>query len=172
MAHLDERDAAAHLDAIDSDPVRMGWMVGSPPPPDKRVRFADSSFTVFPRTRWSYSNMRQLLPTSVVPRADCPVLHLQRDERSDLDAVSFVPLGGGNALTWAQSLLENYTDGIVILHRGRVVYERYFGVLEAHRPHIAYSVTNSFVATMAATLLHEGIIDERATWPGDGKLNQ
>ena len=128
MAHLDERDAPTHLDAIESDPVRMGWMVGSPPPPDKLIRFADNSFTLFPRTRWSYSNMRQLLPTSVVRRADRPVLRLPRDERGDLDAVAFVPLGGGDSLTWAQSLLANYTDGILILHRGRLVYERYFGV--------------------------------------------
>ena len=43
------------LDAVASDPGPMGWMVGSPPPPDKLIRFADSSFCRFPRTRWSYS---------------------------------------------------------------------------------------------------------------------
>ena len=68
-------------------------------------------------------------------------------------------------MTWAESLLANYTDGILILHRGRIVYERYFGVLDAHTPHIAFSVTKSFVATLAATLVHEGIIDEHATVP-------
>jgi CubicO group peptidase (beta-lactamase class C family) len=140
----------------------MGWMVGSPPPPDKLIRFADGSFTRFPRTRWSYSNLRQLVPTSVVRRADRPVRELPRDERGDLDAVSFAPLGGGGAMTWAESLLANYTDGILILHRGTIVYERYFGVLDAHTPHIAYSVTKSFVATVAASLVHEGLLDEQA----------
>ena len=53
MAHVDERDTPGHLDAIESDPVRMGWMVGSPPPPDKLILFADSSFARFPCTRWS-----------------------------------------------------------------------------------------------------------------------
>ena len=163
MAHVDERHTSGYLDAIDSDPVRMGWMIGSPPPSDKLILFADSSFAKFPRTRWSYSNMRQLLPTSAVRRADRPVRRLPRDERGDLDAVSFVPLGGVDAMNWADSLLANYTDGILILHRGIIIYERYFGVLDAHTPHIAYSVTKSFVATMAATLVHEGIIDEHAT---------
>jgi len=163
MAHVDERHTPGYLDAIESDPVRMGWMVGSPPPPDKLILFADSSFARFPRTRWSYSNMRQLLPTSAVRRADRPVRTLPRDERSDLDAVSFVPLGGVDTMTWAESLLANYTDGILILHRGAIVYERYFGVLDAHTPHIAYSVTKSFVATVAATLVHEGILDEHAS---------
>jgi CubicO group peptidase (beta-lactamase class C family) len=175
-----ERGATEYLDAMESDPVRMGWMVGSPPPPDKLIRFADSSFSRFPCTRWSYSNMRQFLPTTVVRRADRPVRTLPRDERTDLDTVSFVPLGdhpspdgpvtgfgvaGRGTMTWAESLLANYTDGILILHRGRIIYERYFGVLDAHKPHIAYSVTKSFVATVAATLVHEGIIDEHAIVP-------
>jgi hypothetical protein len=68
-------------------------------------------------------------------------------------------------MTWGESLLANYTDGLLILHRGTIVYERYFGVLDAHIPHIAYSVTKSFVATLAATLVHEGLIDEQATVP-------
>ncbi len=165
MAHLDEPLAPGYLDATESDPVRMGWMIGSPPPPDRLIRFADSSFSRFPCTRWSYSNMRQFLPTSVVRRADRPVRTLPRDERTDLDAVSFVPPGSVDAMTWAESLLANYTDGILVLHRGRIVYERYFGVLDAHTPHIAYSVTKSFVATLAATLVYEGIIDELATVP-------
>jgi CubicO group peptidase (beta-lactamase class C family) len=159
------RGEPGYLDAIDSDPVRMGWMAGSPPPPDKLIRFADSSFARFPRTRWSYSNMRQLLPTSAVQRAGQPVRELPRDERGDLDAVTFVPLGGGREMTWGESLLANYTDGLLVLHRGTIVYERYFGVLDAHTPHIAYSVTKSFVATLAATLVHEGLIDEQATVP-------
>jgi CubicO group peptidase (beta-lactamase class C family) len=167
MPQSDEHDASRHPDAIEdaiqTDPVRMGWMVGSPPPPDKLIRFADGSFARFPRTRWSYSNMRQLLPTSVVRSAYRPIPTLTRAERTDLDAVAFVPLGGGNTTTWGESLLANYTDGILILHRGRIVYERYFGVLDAHTPHIAYSVTKSFVATVAVTLVHEGSLDEQAT---------
>jgi CubicO group peptidase (beta-lactamase class C family) len=121
--------------------------------------------------------MRQFLPTSAVRRADRPVRALPREERNDLDAVPFVPLdppspdgivtgfgaAGGGRMTWAESLLANYTDGILILHRGRIVYERYFGVLDAHTPHIAFSVTKSFVATVAATLVHEGTIDAQAT---------
>jgi hypothetical protein len=70
-------------------------MVGSPPPAEKLIRFADSSFTRFPRTRWAYAHMRQLVPTAVVPRRDSPIVPLPRDERGDLDAVTFEPLGGG-----------------------------------------------------------------------------
>jgi CubicO group peptidase (beta-lactamase class C family) len=150
------------LDAAASDPVVMGWMEGSPVPPDKQIRFSDESFLRFPQTRWSFSNIRQLMPTSVVARGDSTAVPLARAERSDLDGVTFQPIGSSETMTWAQSLAANYTDGIVVLHRGRIVYERYFGVLQAHEPHIAFSVTKSFVATVAAALVAEGVIDERA----------
>jgi len=151
------------LDARASDPIVMGWMVGAPPPPDKLIRFADGSWFRFPQARWSFSNIRQLMPTSVVRRGTGAVVALPRAERSDLDAVTFQPIGQTATLTWAQSLAANYTDGILVLHRGQIVYERYFGALSAERQHIAFSVTKSFVATLAATLAAEGTLDERRT---------
>ncbi|MBP8102380.1 MAG: hypothetical protein KAY54_10910, partial [Burkholderiaceae bacterium] len=30
--------------AESTDPVKLGWMVGSPPPPDRIIRWADGSF--------------------------------------------------------------------------------------------------------------------------------
>ena len=154
--------ASTPLDAVASDPVTMGWMVGSPPSPDKQIRFADSSYARFPQTRWSFAHMRQLLPTSVVPRRTHEIVPLPRAEHSDLDGVTFQPIGRRERMTWGESLLANYTDGIVVLHQGRIVYERYFGVLAPHRQHVAFSVTKSFVATLAATLIDEGQIDETA----------
>lgn len=149
-------------DAQASDPVTMGWMVGSPPPADKVVRFADGSAYRFPQTRWSFSNFRQLVPTSTVSRGTGVPSLLPRAERDDLDAVSFMPLGASQPMTWAQSLGANYTDGIVVLHKGRIVYERYFGVLKPEGQHIAMSVTKSFFGTIGAMLVVEGQLDENA----------
>ncbi|HXG86998.1 MAG TPA: serine hydrolase [Vicinamibacterales bacterium] len=149
---------AKPLDAAATDPAALGWMVGSPPPAERLVRFGDNSFARFPRTRWSFAHMRQLMPTSVVPREDAPVHVLPRRERDDLDAVTFHTLGSPVLMTWGESLAANFTDGILVLHRGHVVYERYFGALTPHTPHIAFSVTKSFVATLAATLVHERVL--------------
>ena len=149
-------------DAQASDPVTMGWMVGSPPPADKVVRFADGSAYRFPQTRWSFSNFRQLVPTTTVSRGTGAPSLLPRAERADLDAVAFTPLGASQSMTWAQSLGANYTDGIVVLHKGRIVYERYFGVLRPEGQHIAMSVTKSFFGTIGAMLVAEGQLDENA----------
>jgi len=150
------------LGAADSDPVKMGWMVGSPPSPEKLIQFADGSHLRFPQLRWSFANFRRFVPSSNVWRGDGPVSPLPRELRSDLDEVSFTPLGGGEPMTWAQSLEANYTDAIVVLHRGRIVYERYFGVMTPHTQHIAMSVTKSFFGTLGAMLVAEGRLDENA----------
>ena len=138
-------------------------MAGSPPPADRIIRFADGSFYTFPKTRWAFSHMRELVPTVAVPRGAGPVSVLPRAERRDLDAVTFTPIGGGTPMTWREAFDANYTDGIVVLHRGRVVYERYASMLTPERQHIAFSVTKSFVATLAGILIAEGTLDERAT---------
>ena len=62
-------------------------------------------------------------------------------------------------MTWAESLAANYTDGILVLHKGYIVYERYFGVLEEDGQHGAMSVTKSFVGTLGAMLVAESVID-------------
>ena len=153
--------ATPQLDAKASDPVAMGWMQGSPPPADKRIDPATGDHLRFPMTRWSFSHMREFAPTARVARGDT-VSTLPVALRDDIDAVRFTPLGGGEAMTWEKSLSANFTDAIVVLHRGRIVYERYLGVTRPDTRHIAFSVTKSFVGTLAEMLIEEGKLDEAA----------
>lgn len=76
--------------------------------------------------------------------------------------MTFKPLGSEETLSFGQMIPRTYTDGILVLHRGRVVYEKYFGALTPERPHIAMSVTKSFVGTLAAILADEGRLDPSA----------
>lgn len=149
-------------DAQASDPVTMGWMMGSPPPADKLIQFATGGTVRFPQTRWSYANVRQLMPTTNVSRGTGAISVLPRAERQDIDALTFQVMGSADTMTWAQSLGANYTDGIVVLHKGSIVYERYFGVLKPQGQHIAMSVTKSFFGTIGAMLAAEGSLDENA----------
>ena len=157
--------AAAPIDlaaARATDPIAMSWMVGAPPPADKMIRFADGSFFRFPQWRWTFSHWREIRPTIAVSRGTGPVQALPTSQRTDLDAITFIPMGGTAPFTWADSLIANYTDGIVVLHRGRIVYERYFGALTPEGQHIAFSVTKSFFGTLATLLIAEGKLDASA----------
>lgn len=150
------------LDGLTSDPVRMGWMQGSPPPPEKVLLAARADHMRFPMIRWSYSNMRQFVPTRRVA-ASGEGRPFERALRPDLADVSFVPLGGDDPVAFGQSLAEAFTDGILVLHRGKVVLERWLGVTGPQTRHIAFSVTKSFVGTIVEMLADEGRIDPAAT---------
>jgi CubicO group peptidase (beta-lactamase class C family) len=160
-----EIDGVEYPDADASDPNALGWMQGSPPPPAQLIRFQDDRFLEFPQIRWTLSHMRELAPSVAVWRgagrpSDLGVA--PHGLEASIDALIFTDLQGRN-LTWAQSLQRTYADGIIVLHRGRRIYERYFGALQAHRPHACFSITKSYAATLAATLVHEGVLNESQT---------
>ncbi|MFZ3002220.1 MAG: serine hydrolase [Undibacterium umbellatum] len=147
-------------DAEASDPQKMGWMQGFPPAPDMLIKFANGSNYQFPRTRWSFSHGRELGPTSNVWHGAGPVSVLPVALR-DLDKLRFADEKGSD-ISWADMHSLTYTDSILVLHKGKIVYERYLGITKTYLPHIAMSVTKSFVGTLAATLAAEGKLDPSA----------
>jgi CubicO group peptidase (beta-lactamase class C family) len=157
--------APAFPDAAASDPAVLGWMQGSPPPADKVIRYSDLSMYRFPQIRWSFANFRQLAPTRNIWRGDGRPAELPRALRGDIDGVTFQPLGREGTMTWQESLAANYTDAILVLHKGKIVYERYFGVMTPHTQHMAMSVTKSFFGTLGAMLVEEGTLDPGARVP-------
>ena len=138
----------------------LGWMKGFPPAADKQITFDNPAGGVYPRTRWSYSHIRETVPTSNVWRGTGAPAVLPVALRN-LDGLRFKSMGG-EEMTFEQMLEGTYTDGILVMHKGQVVYERYFGALTPERQHIGMSVTKSFVGTLAALLAHEGKIDPSA----------
>src|SRR5215470_5380858 len=146
--------------AAETDPETLGWMQGFPPPADKLITFHDGSFRSFPELRWAWSNIRQLVPTVNVWRGAGPASVLPREDH-DIGASASVTMDG-RPMTFARMCDETYADGIAVLHRGKLIYERYFGALKPHKPHIAMSVTKSFTGTLAGILIAEGRIDPQA----------
>jgi CubicO group peptidase (beta-lactamase class C family) len=160
-----EFNGIKYPDGNASDPVRLGWMQGSPPPAAKRIRFEDDGILDFPQIRWSLSHMRELVPTATVWRgtgAPSDRGAISRGRETSIDALAFDDLNGRRH-NWADSLAQTYTDGILVMYRGMRVYERYFGALAPHRPHACFSITKSYAATLAATLIHERVLDEDKT---------
>lgn len=158
-------DGKDYLDGIASDPNTLGWMQGNPPPLDKRIRFGDDRFFAFPQIRWTLSHMRELVPTATVWRGSGAASSLGRPSAADqaaIDALSFDDLNGRRR-TWAESLPDVYCDGIAVLHRGRLVYERYSGALRPELAHNLFSITKSYAGTLASLLVHEGVLDDTRT---------
>ncbi len=147
-------------DAAASNPHITGYMQGFPPSGDKIISARDGSFFQFPALRYSVVHMREFMPTVNVPRGNMvPVSEFEYDLDARIDSVTFLPTGKEHRVTWRESLDLNYTDGIIVLHKGRVVYEKYFAELTPERVHAVMSVTKSFTGLLAAALYAEGRLD-------------
>jgi CubicO group peptidase (beta-lactamase class C family) len=157
---------SAELSAGESDPKAMGWMTGFPPPADKLIGQPDSNYFSFPKLRWTVCHLREFLPTKVISRGlGTPATVTRADDpniASEIDAVKFKPIGSDTDMTWRESLAANYTDGMLVLHRGRIVYEKYFGCLGAAGKHGAMSMTKSMTGLLAEILVAEGKLDDKA----------
>lgn len=147
-------------DAAASDPARTGYMRGFPPPQELRINARDGSFFRFPALRYSVVHMREFLPTVNVARNNrVPLTPFEYALDERIDTITFVPTGEQEPITWRRALDLTYTDGMLVLHRGRIVYERYLGALTEEGVHAVMSVTKSLTGTLAAMLAAEGLLD-------------
>ena len=154
--------SSSFMSAEESDPRRLDWMTGFPPPPEKLIMQPESDFFSFPKLRWTVCHIRELMPTKQVSRGIGPPVPLEYAIDDGIDAVTFSPMGGGQSMTWKESLSANYTDGILILHKGRIVYEKYLGCLDEIGKHAAMSMTKSITGLLAEILVVEGQLNDEA----------
>ena len=110
-----------------------------------------------PWNRWSFHHMREILPTVEVWRGDGPVRKLEHREKN-LDALSVKSLAGPHTLL-STFLDETYTDGFLVMHRGAIVYERYFGSMTPRSLHLSQSVAKSIVGMACGIFIESGLLD-------------
>jgi CubicO group peptidase (beta-lactamase class C family) len=129
-------------------------MHGFPPPANGQVTLANWQEPPF--NRWSFSHMRELVPTQRISRGPGPVTSLP---------VVRLPLGktmlhrvDGAAATVDEVFEETYTDAVVVVHGGRVVLERYAGETAPDTPHLLMSVSKSVVGCIAGNLVERGLL--------------
>lgn len=136
------------------DPARL--MQGFPPPPEYRVNVGN--WQRWPQKIWSFQHTRELFPTRrLQPRGPIWVL---REARRSLDDLQ---VGTPEApLTWPQMLEASHADAVLVLHRGRIVEERYLNGMRPESAHLMFSATKSMVGLMGATLIAEGKLDAEA----------
>src|SRR5208282_6817570 len=96
-------------------------MQGFPPPVDARVTLAN--WQEPPYNRWSFSHMRELVPTQRISRGPGPVTPL-RAAPLPLGEIALHRVDGAEA-TVDEVLDDTYTDAVVVVHGGRLVLERY-----------------------------------------------
>lgn len=135
-------------------------MVGFPPSVEKLIMQPESDFFSFPKLRWTVCHIRELMPTKEVSRRIGSSIPLEYEIDKNIDSIKFNPLNSQKSMSWEESLLANYTDGILILHKGKIVYEKYFGCLNETNKHAAMSMTKSLTGLLAQILVAEKVLDD------------
>lgn len=133
-------------------------MQGFPPAAEQRITHANQLYG--PYNRWSFQNELALNRTvdvwrgagasSLLPVALRDLKHVTYQNRL------------GTTFTFDDMVEMSYTDGIVVLHQGQIVYERYLNGMQPHTLHAWASGSKSMTGTIAALLAHEGLFDPDA----------
>ena len=119
-----------------------------------------TNFQDRPHSAWGFHHVRELHPTAQVWRGAGPVWELPQ-RPADLDGVAFEG-ADGQPTTLAAMMAEPVHDGLIVLHRGAVVFEAYGSGMRPRDPHILMSTTKSFAGSLAGILADQGVLDLKA----------
>jgi CubicO group peptidase (beta-lactamase class C family) len=79
----------------------------------------------------------------------------------DLDNLAF-DLADRSPTRLASFLDETYTDGFLVVYRGRIVFERFFNGMTPRTPHLSQSMAKSVTGACAGVLVERGVLDPEA----------
>jgi len=133
----------------------MNLMRGYPPPPEKRVTHQNQLLAPF--NRWSFQNELRLNRTAEVWRGSLPVSSIEAG-LMDLSHVTYRNFAG-DRFTFDDMVQMSYSDAIVVLHKGKLLYERYLNDMHPASLHAWASGSKSMTGTLAALHAHEGLFN-------------
>ncbi len=104
----------------------------------RATRATLANWRAAPHNRWAFHHVREILPTADIPSDPRGIRPLPAEARvfSELERV----------------LRETDADGCAIVHRGRLLYERYFNGMTDETPHILMSVSKAMLGLLVHSL--------------------
>ena len=130
-------------------------MIGSSTPQEWRVPLIDWDRP--PWNRWSFQNIRQILPTANI-KHDKNYISSLKYNLQNIEDVTFDDVNGDNT-TVSKMLNDTYTDGFLVHIDGEIIHESYYNGMQPNSLHIAQSVSKSVTSTVAGILIGRGLLD-------------
>jgi len=115
-----------------------------------------ANWRIAPYSKWAFQHVREIVPSANVPNAPSDVWKLVSEPK---DFSSFRFEHSGRQYSINQFLNKSDADGMVILHRGKVILEHYDNGMTSDTPHILMSVSKSLTAIVAGILFEQGKLD-------------
>lgn len=116
-------------------------MESFPARPEAQVTLAN--WRTAPFSRWGFHHVREIVPSADIANDRKTVRELPRQPAA-------LPLG---------NLEDTDTDAIVVLHKGRILYEHYARGMTGDDPHILMSVSKSMLGLLAGILVSRNILE-------------
>ncbi|MGJ4953285.1 serine hydrolase domain-containing protein [Bradyrhizobium sp. HKCCYLS20291] len=116
-----------------------------------------SNWRSAPFSRRAFHNIRSILPVAEIESAPGSAWPLPASPVAFDEFSLRLPKGG--TLDLDGFLKATATDGLLILHGGRIVFEHYDGGTDRDTPHILMSATKSITGLMAGILAGRGELD-------------
>ena len=113
-----------------TDPISLKLMQGFPVPQERQITAAN--FYAFPKSRWAFHHLRQLKPSSNIWRGREEASVLITAAR-DLGKIEFED-DNGRMTTIDQWQTNTFTDALMVLHKGIIVYEQYYHTMRPELP--------------------------------------
>lgn len=130
-------------------------MQGFPPASEGQVTLAN--WRTAPFNRWAFHHVREILPTADIPHDPGSIRGLAANLQDFTGLRIAAP--GGKSLDLTDFMRETTTDGLVILHRGSIVFEHYANGMTSSSPHILMSVSKSMLGLLAGILVGRKVLD-------------
>jgi len=130
-------------------------MHGFPPVSEGQVTLAN--WRTSPFNRWAFHHVREIVPSADIPNDPATALEFP-SAPVDMGGLR-IDREGQRALSFDEFLNETNTDGLVIVHRGQIVFERYANGMTAETPHILMSVSKSLLGLLAGVLAARGDLE-------------
>jgi len=110
---------------------------------------------------YTFLHMSQFLPTTIIAHSS-PVMPLAKTPRPEVGKVKFASNLGKLSLDEYLAHPESYVQGYLVIHKGKIVYEKYPGMKETDS-HVWASNGKVLTSLVIALLAQEGKIDINKT---------
>ena len=130
-------------------------MKGFPAPAELQVTLAN--WRKPPFNKWSFQHTREIIATADIPNDPDNVTRLAsgpQDTLADLSIKTERGVYGLEAFLHATD-----TDGLLIMHGGKILYEFYDNGMGPDTPHIFMSVSKSVLGLVVGALVDRGVLD-------------
>ena len=158
---MDDAVGQAKVDStVREAQIRMLRMQLRAPSPQAEKATPLASVLQLANARNAYQHLDDLYPVTSISRGSGEPSPLAAAPMN-LDSIR-IAHGDGRTVSLADWQRNTVTDGLLVLHRGQVVYENYHAGMSATQRHALWSVTKSMTGLIAADLIQAGSIDPTA----------